>query len=53
MFLESQPHDCINYPTLLQSEISRAYVAEMENELEKNPRTAAQAVKLLSDFACR
>jgi hypothetical protein len=28
----------------VQSEISRAYVMEMENELEKNPRGAAQAV---------
>jgi hypothetical protein len=31
----------------VQSEISRAYVAEMENELEKNPRGAAQAVMQL------
>jgi hypothetical protein len=34
--------------TVFQSEISRAYVAEMENELEKNPRGAAQAVNILS-----
>jgi len=31
----------------VQSEISRAYVAEMENELQKNPRGAAQAVMQL------
>jgi hypothetical protein len=30
---------------MVQSEISRAYVSEMENELEKNPRGAAQAVR--------
>jgi hypothetical protein len=35
-----------NFLTILQSEISRAYVTEMENELEKNPRGAAQAVIL-------
>jgi hypothetical protein len=36
---------CFDCVTMVQSEISRAYVSEMENELEKNPRGAAQAVR--------